>query len=113
MHYVSMKYNKTHATVVRNHLETTKNNVDFDSFEVLGYGINDYELLITESLLIEKPSIFSLYISGRLYFKNTRNHVIIFKICLMQKHLFIMNNPSSTARNLMDLDHLHLRYTLE
>ena len=55
----NLKYSEAHATVVRSHLEVTKHICDFDSFKIIGHARNDFELLIKESLLINKlkPSL--------------------------------------------------------
>jgi len=49
-----LKWNEANSTVVRNHLKNEKHNCDFNNFKIVGFTRNDFELLIKESLLINK-----------------------------------------------------------
>ena len=52
----TLKYNASNATVVKQHLVTNNHTGSFNSFDVIGYAKNDFQLLIKESLLINKLS---------------------------------------------------------
>ena len=49
-----LKWNEANSTVVRNHLKNERHNGDFNNFKIVGFARNDFELLIKESLLINK-----------------------------------------------------------
>ena len=51
-----LKFNKNNASAIRKHCEFEKHTGSYDNFEVVGTGVTDFQLLLKESMIINRDS---------------------------------------------------------